>query len=364
MKKDAKIVLLLVSALLMTGAVAVYSSSAVHAYQRYGDSMYFFKRHVFFIFTGIVAALICMKARLRALSGNSRWILAAFLVLLFLVLIPGIGVASGGARRWIRVLGLGFQPSEGAKIALIIYIADFTSRKRHVLGNFAGGFLPPVAVTLLMASLVLAQPDMGTAVSIVFIGFLMLFCSGVKLRHIAAISAPVIPALILAVLMKPYRMRRVVTFLDPWSDRTGAGFQLVQSFIALGSGGIAGVGLGQSKQKLFYLPEAHTDFIFSIIGEETGFIGATLVLMTLTALIFYIFRIAMRIEERFSSSVVMGVGIMISFEVLVNVGVSTGLLPTKGLPLPFLSYGGSSMLFNLAAIGLILNMSRLSEKGA
>ena len=362
MKNDGKMVLLLASLLIMIGVVMIYSSSSVYAYQRYGDSMYLIKRYLLFLFVGFAAAILSMKIPPKAFSDNARWILFAFFVLLLFVLIPGVGVEAGGARRWMRIFGLGFQPSEGAKIAVILYLADFASRKRHVMKDLARGFLPPMGVVFVMALLVLAEPDMGTSVAILFIGFIMLFLAGVKIRHIAGTIVPVIPLMVMAVLFKPYRLKRVVVFLNPWSESSGAGFQLVQSFIALGSGGITGVGLGQSKQKLFYLPEAHTDFIFSIVGEELGFLGSASVIMLFAALIFFIFRIAMRIKNRFSSMAVMGIGVMMAFEVLVNIGVSSGMLPTKGLPLPFLSYGGSSLLFHVVAIAIVLNLSRQCEK--
>ena len=362
MKNDAKMVLLLVSLLIMTGVVMIYSSSSVYAYQRYGDSMHLIKRYLIFLFVGFSAAVFFMKVPAKAFSQNARWVLLAFLVLLLLVLIPGVGIEAGGARRWMRFFGMGFQPSEGVKIAMILYLADFTSRKRYIMEDLARGFIPAVGVIFITSLLVLAEPDMGTAVSILFIGFVMIFLSGAKIRHMIVTIIPVIPLMVLAVLLKPYRVKRVAVFLNPWNESAGAGFQLVQSFIALGSGGITGVGLGESKQKLFYLPEAHTDFIFSIIGEELGFLGAALVVTLFAALIFFIFRIGMRIKDRFASMVVMGVGVMMTFEVLVNIGVSTGLLPTKGLPLPFLSYGGSSLLFHIIAIAIVLNLSRQCEK--
>jgi len=360
-KNEAKMVLLLTSLLIMLGVVMIYSASAVYAYQRYADSMYLIKRHMVFLVLGMAAAFFVLKFPARAWAGNSKVILGIFLALLFLVLIPGIGVEAGGARRWMRIFGLGFQPSEGMKIAVILYLADFASRKRYMMNDLFRGFIPPVAVILVSAMLVLAEPDMGTSVAILFIGFTMLFLSGVKIKHIFGIVLPVVPLMVAAVLMKPYRLKRVAIFLDPWRESSGAGFQLVQSFIALGSGGMTGVGLGQSEQKLFFLPEAHTDFIFSIVGEELGFLGSASVIMLFAALIFFIFRIAGSIRDRFASLTVTGIGIMMAFEVSVNAGVSTGLLPTKGLPLPFLSYGGSSFLFHIIAVALVLNMSRQCE---
>ncbi|MFA6636068.1 MAG: putative lipid II flippase FtsW [Candidatus Omnitrophota bacterium] len=362
MKNDAKMVLLLTSLILMVGVVMIYSSSSVYAYQRYGDSMHLIKRHFLFLCIGFVSAIFFLKIHYRDLARSSKMILALFIVLLLLLLVPGVGVEAGGARRWMRIFGIGFQPSEGIKIAIIIYLADFASRKRYLMGDLVKGFIPPVSLILLSSGLILLQPDMGTSISVLFIGFVLLFISGVKLRHIAGTIVPVIPIMAAAIIWKPYRLRRIAVFLDPWRDSSGAGFQLVQSFIALGSGGVTGVGLGQSKQKLFYLPEAHTDFIFSIIGEELGFLGSVSLVAFFAALIFFIFRIGMRMNERFSSLVVMGIGVMVAFEVLVNMGVSTGLLPTKGLPLPFVSYGGSSLFFHLIAIAIVLNFSRQCEE--
>lgn len=362
MSRDAKIIFLTVSVLLMVGVVMIYSSSAVYAYQRYGDSMYFVKRHIVFLVLGLAAAVACMSIPPRMIANNSKAIMLLALAALVAVLVPGIGVQAGGARRWMRFFGFGFQPSEAAKLALIIYLADLTSRKKHITTDFRYGFLPPAGVIGLTSVLVLAEPDLGTSVVILFIGFILLFVSGVRLRHLGAVMLPVLPALGLAVAMKPYRMRRITVFLHPWQDRMGAGFQLIQSFIALGSGGLIGVGLGQSRQKLFYLPESHTDFIFSIIGEELGFLGTFSVLLVFTVLVWFSLRLAIKIKDEFASRVVMGISAMIAFEVIVNIGVSTGALPTKGLPLPFISYGGSSLLFHLAAVGLVLNMSRYAEK--
>ncbi|MFC1479894.1 putative lipid II flippase FtsW [Candidatus Omnitrophota bacterium] len=358
MNRDAKIILLVVSLLIMIGIVMMYSSSAVYAHGNYGDSMYFVKRHLVYLMAGLMIAILCMAVPVGKIADSARGVMVFFLVLLVVVLIPGIGREVAGARRWIRFFGVGFQPSEMAKIALIIYLADLCSRKRHLMQNLRYGFLPSFFIIGLTGGLVLMEPDMGTSVSIFFIGLVMLFVSGARLRHLALITMGILPALGLAVICAPYRLRRIMTFLNPWKDARGAGFQLIQSFIALGSGGLLGVGLGQSKQKLFYLPESHTDFIFSIIGEELGFLGSAAVLVLFAVLIWFSLRISFKLRDYFASRVVLGISVMIAFEVIVNIGVSTGVLPTKGLPLPFVSYGGSSLVSHLAATGLILNMAR------
>ena len=358
MSKDAKIVLLVLSLLVMVGIVMIYSSSAVYAYGKYGDSMYFVKRHLMYLALGLALAIFCMAVPAGRISENAKWIMLFSILLLVAVIIPGIGRQAGGARRWMRFAGFGFQPSEVSKLALIIYLADLTSRKKYLIRNFKYGFLPPLFIVGLIGGLVLLEPDMGTAVSILFIGFVMLFVGGVRLKHLAFIAMGLVPALSLAVITKSYRLRRILIFFDPWKDARGAGFQLIQSFIALGSGGILGVGLGQSKQKLFYLPEAHTDFIFSIIGEEMGFLGSASVLLLFAILIWFSLRLSFKLQDIFASRVVLGITVMIAFEVIVNIGVSLGALPTKGLPLPFISYGGTSLVCHLAAMGILFNMAR------
>ncbi len=361
MNRDAKIVFLVVSLLVMLGIVMIYSTSGVYAHGVYGDSMFFAKRHLLYLCVGIVAALACMIVPARSVQKNAGYILAGSIIILLAVLVPGIGTEAGGARRWMRFFGFGFQPSELAKFVIIIYLADFTSRKRYLMHDVRRGLLPATLVLIFTAGLVFLEPDMGTSIAIFFVGFIMLFISGVKLKHLGLMAASTIPVFFLAVATAPYRMRRIISFLDPWKDARGSGFQLVQSYLALGSGGLFGVGLGVSKQKLFYLPESHTDFIFAIIGEELGFLGTAATLLLFATLIWFSFRIAFKIKDVFFSRVAFGIASMIAFEVVVNIGVSTGSFPTKGLPLPFISYGGSSLVCHLAAVGLLLNISRSAE---
>lgn len=357
MNKDAKIILLAVSLLIMVGIVMIYSSSAVYAHGRYGDSMYFVERHLVYLVLGLAAAIVCMAVPVGKIADSARGIMIFFIILLIAVLIPGVGKEVGGARRWMHFFGFSIQPSEAAKLALIIYLADFTSRKRHLMHDLRYGFLPPLFITGLVGGLVLMEPDMGTSISILFIGFVMMFVAGARLKHLAFVAGGMLPVLCLAVICEPYRIRRILTFFNPWKDARGAGFQLIQSFIALGSGGLLGVGLGESRQKLFYLPAAHTDFVFSIVGEELGFLGAASILMLFAVLIWFSLRLSFKVREQFASRVILGISVMIAFEVIVNIGVSAGMLPTKGLPLPFISYGGSSLVAHLAAIGLIFNMA-------
>ncbi len=361
MNKDAKVVLVMSSLLVMVGTVMIYSSSAVYAFRKYDNSFYFVRQHLVHIFAGIVSAIICMALPIGKLQKHSKGIIIFFMFLLSIVLIPGIGNEIGGARRWFRFFGIGIQPSEMAKLALIIYLADYISRKKYLLQNFTFGLLPALSVIGAMGLLILLEPDMGTFVSVIFIGFVMLFAFGAKIKHLFFLFMGMLPLLYVAIRYEPYRFRRIIAFFDPWKDPKGTGFQLIQSFIALGSGGFSGVGLGESRQKLFFLPESHTDFIFSIIGEELGFIGASAIIVMFGILIWHIFRISLKINRDYSSLIVFGVGVLFAFEFLVNIGVSMGVLPTKGMPLPFISYGGSSLVCHFAAIGLVLSMAKEVE---
>jgi len=287
--------------------------------------------------------------------------MAFSIILLVLVLIPHIGREAAGARRWFRIGPINFQPSELAKIAILVYLADLLTRKEKVIRSFLYGYLPPVLALGFVLGLVLLEPDLGTAIAISAIGLLMLFVSGVRPLYIFASIMASIPALYILLFRVPYRRKRMMIFLNPWSDKRGAGFQIIQSFIALGSGGIFGVGLGQSRQKLFYLPASHTDFIFSIIGEELGFIGAASVVVLFILFVWEGMKITFRAEGQFERLLSMSLVCLIALEAIINIGVTAGVLPTKGLPLPFISYGGTSLVFHLTAVGLLLNIAKSSE---
>ena len=278
-----------------------------------------------------------------------------------LVLIPGISREVSGARRWFRFKFISFQPSELAGMAIIIYIADFISRKDKVIKTFLRGFLPPVCVLGLCTLLILLQPDLGTALAIGVVVFIVLFVSGVRVSYLLSIILVSLPILYILIFSVPYRKMRILSFLNPWLDPKGSGFQIIQSQIALGSGGIFGVGLGHSKQKLFYLPAAHTDFIFSIIGEELGLIGTLGVIILFMIFIQQGLKIIKHASDKFGYFLSLGLVSMISLKAIINVSTSCGLLPTKGLPLPFISYGGSSLIFDMLSLGLLLNIGRTGE---
>lgn len=344
--------------LIAIGIVMIYSASAIYANETLGDSTYFLKRHLVYVFAGLALAAFVSALDLENLRRHSKRILICLLVLMVLVLIPHIGVTSNGARRWFRILGFSLQPSEFLKIALILYLADFLERRRETLSDLRHTVMPALVVLGLCSGLVLKQPDLGTAVTLAMIAFLLFFSAGFKLRHMAAMVLAALPALAYAMLAKPYRRRRILAFFHPWDDPRGVSYQIIQSFLAIGSGGLFGVGLGRSQQKLFYLPQSHTDFIFSIIGEELGFVGTVAVLLVFAVFIFSGMVVVFRSKNLYSQLVSLGLVGLIGLEVVINIGVTLGALPTKGLSLPFISYGGSALLANMMALGLLWNISR------
>jgi cell division protein FtsW len=302
-----------------------------------------------------------MSIDYRKFRRFAKPLLIFSLFLLVLVLIPGISREVSGARRWFRYKFISFQPSELAGMAIIIYIADFISRKDKVIKTFLKGFLPPLCVLGLCTLLILLQPDLGTALAIGVVVFIVLLVSGVRAWYLLSIILVSLPILYILIFSVPYRKMRILSFLNPWLDPKGSGFQIIQSQIALGSGGIFGVGLGHSKQKLFYLPAAHTDFIFSIIGEELGLIGTLGVIILFMIFIQQGLKTIKHASDKFGYFLSLGLVSMISLKAIINVGVSCGLLPTKGLPLPFISYGGSSLIFDMVSLGLLLNIARTGE---
>ena len=276
-------------------------------------------------------------------------------------MIPGIGREVSGARRWFRFRILSFQPSELANLAVIIYVSDFIARKGDVIKQFIKGFIPPMMVIGFTSLLILAQPDLGTTLSLGVVVFVMLFIAGVRASYLLSIILAGLPALYLLIFRVPYRRTRILAFLNPWLDPKGSGFQIIQSQISLGSGGIFGVGLGHSKQKLFYLPAAHTDFIFSIIGEELGLLGTIGVILLFIVFIWQGIKIIKNAPDRFGYFLALGLVMMITLKAAINIGVSCGMLPTKGLPLPFISYGGSSFIFDMVSVGILMNIARQGE---
>lgn len=347
--------------LICLGIVMIYSTTGIYALKELGDGTYFLNRHLLFLFLGLVATFFCMLIDYRVLRKFAKPLLLLAIFLLALVLIPHIGKASFGAQRWFKMGPFAFQPSEFACLVVLIYTADFLARKQNKIGSFREGFLPLLLILGTVSLLILKEPDFGNTLLIASIMVTMMFLAGARLSHLASLVVAALPVLVYLVIKSPYRMARILSFLDPWQDTQGAGFQLTQSQIALGSGGFFGVGLGKSMQKLFYLPAAHTDFILSIVGEELGLLGTLAVIILFIVFIWQGARIAKRTTDPFGYYLAVGIVMMISLQALVNIGVSIGAFPTKGLPLPFVSYGGSDLIFNMMAVGLLLNISRTQD---
>lgn len=351
------VLLLMVVALTSFGIVMIYSASSVMAAKNYHDSAYFLKRQTLFAVVGFVGVWVAMRVDYQVWRRWAVPLLLLSLVLLVLVLIPGIGGKVKGASRWIKLPGFNFQPSEFTKIALIMYMAYSIDKKQDRIRSLTAGFLPYIVVLMLLLGLLLKQPDMGSALTLAAVTITMLFAAGTRLVFILGTAMVATPFLVYLVAHSAYRLKRIKAFLNPELDPTGIGWQITQSKYAFGAGGFLGQGLGEGKQKLFYLPEAHTDFILSVVGEELGYIGVLVIIGMFFILVQRAMRIAMAAQDTFGRFLALGIAVLFAIEAVVNMGVVTGLLPTKGLALPFLSYGGSSLLISLFAVGILLNIS-------
>ena len=354
--------LIVVLMLLAYGLIMVFSASSASAHYLYNDAFYFIKRQFLWALVGLVAMFVTSRINYKLYYKFALPILLIAVVLLILVKIPGIGQVRNGARRWLGFGQMTFQPSEIAKYALIIFLAKSLPQNQDLLKSFWSGFIPYLAVIGVVAGLVLIEPHMSGTMIILFIGVLMLFLAGAKVWHFILLSMPAVAAVGAMIAISPYRMKRFLTFLDPFSDILGDSWQVVQSLYAIGSGGLFGLGLGQSRQKFLYLPEPQNDFIFSIICEELGFFGALLVVVLFVILIWKGIKIAMHAPDAFSGMLVGGITALIGIQVLMNIAVVTSSMPATGIPLPFFSYGGTSLLFILLGMGVILNVSRYIEK--
>jgi cell division protein FtsW len=362
MARTVRINLFTISVILLcVGVVMIYSASSIYAWERYKDGFFFLKRHLVFIAIGMVLTFLTMAMDYKKLKEYSKPLLVISFILLVLVLIPGIGREVSGARRWFRFKFISFQPSEMAVMAVIIYVADFIARKGQLIREFLRGFMPPIFVLGCCSVLILAQPDLGTTIALGTVILIMLFVAGVRNGYLLSLMLSGLPALYLLIFSVPYRRTRILAFLNPWLDPKGSGFQIIQSQVALGSGGLFGLGLGHSRQKLFYLPAAHTDFIFSIIGEELGLLGTLGIILLFMLFLQQGLKIVKNASDKFGYFLSLGLVLMLSFRAVINIGVSCGLLPTKGLPLPFISYGGSSLLFDMVSVGILINIARSGE---
>jgi cell division protein FtsW len=349
--------IVIVLALLGFGLIMVFSASTVVSAELYGSQTWIFTRQLLLVILGLVTLMVSMKIDYHFYERRSVIYLLltlSLLLLVFLLVVPG----SSGVQRWIRFGPANFQPSELAKLAVILFSSFYLATRKEELHSFKRGVLPYLAVVGTVVFLVLIEPDLGTAASIALTASFLLFLGGVRYRYLLGLLLAVIPALYFLVVLVPYRLNRILAFLYPERDPYGIGYQIRQSLIAVGSGGWSGLGYAQGKQKLFFLPEPHTDFIYAVVGEEFGFLGCLTVLVLFGLLFWRGTRIAVRAESAFGTYLGLGIACMIVFQAYVNMSMVISLLPTKGLPLPFISMGGSSMIMTMAAVGILLNISR------
>lgn len=344
------------------GLVFIYSSSSIYAFERLGSSDYYLKKQLIGLVLGGVALLIIRFLPLSFIKRLSPWVFCAMMALTVLTFIPGIGQSIHGSHRWISIAGFGFQPSEALKMSFVVYLAYLLAKKQYRVTSFTQGYLPLMSIVGITSLLLLKQPDFGQAVTLCITAFLLFFVAQCQTKHLLFTLGSIAPLLSFLIYMKPYRIRRVLTFLNPWDDPHGSGFQIIQSLIAIGSGNVTGVGIAQSKQKFFYLPMQHTDFIFSIIAEEMGFVGSFLLITLFILFLYSGLKIASTLRDPFSYYVTTGYVLLITIQTILNICVASGLLPTKGLALPFISYGNSGLLCNIAMIGLIINCVYSNEE--
>ncbi len=348
--------------LVSIGVVMVFSSSSVRALQDYGDPYYFLKRQLVWAAIGVLAMAVTSGIDYWHYRGLVKPALIINMILLVLVLIPGIGRLSHGARRWIAIGSQGFNPAELMKLTWVMYLGTGLSKGKERIKMFFRGLAPYLVLTGIIFGLILKEPDLGTALSIAGTTFVILFTAGAAVFHLFGLASLAIPVFLWAALSAEYRKKRLFAFLDPWSDPSGSGYHIIQALYALGSGGLFGAGLGGSKQKMLYLPEAHTDFIFAVIGEEIGFIGAALVLFFFFLFAWRGYRVAMTAPDSLGCLLATGITTMITLQALINISVVTASMPITGIPLPFVSFGGSSLLLTMASVGVLLNISRYSQE--
>jgi len=340
------------------GLVMVYSSSAVMSFSRYGSDTIFLKRQALYLLIGVIALYVGANVDYRRYNKFAYPLLGLSFLMLVLVLIPGVGSKVAGARRWFRIAGVSFQPAEFAKFALAVFLSVSAVKKGSKIGSFSVGFLPHILVSGAMVTLVLAQPDLGTSILLMGITFVVLFIAGTRLLYIIIASLAMAPIAWWAIVGTQWRFQRMVAFFEPEAHKTGAGYQIYESLITLGSGGWTGLGLGEGKQKLLFLPESHTDFILPVIGQELGFIGVAAVIVLIGVILWRGTRISLKARDMFGTYLGFAIVGLLVMEALVNMAVVMAVMPTKGLTLPLVSYGGSSLVVTLFSLGVLLNISK------
>jgi cell division protein FtsW len=364
-QKDVQGIIIPVILLAGIGVLMVFSSSVFISRAKDGTSFYYLVKHFFNLAIGCGIFIILSRIDYRKFRIFVKPLLVLSFILLILVFIPNIGASAGEGsevRRWINLRLLMFQPSELVKISIVFFLADYITTYSHRMKELRYGVAIPLAVMAFFQVIILLQPDFGAVMSIGVLVLTLLFIGGIKWRYALGIVGVALPVVVLLIFSAPYRLVRLLCFLNPWEKAQECGYQLVQSFLAFGRGGLTGVGFGDSKQKLFFLPEAHNDFIFSLIGEEAGLLGAVIVLGIFLYLLVKLFQVAILTHDSFGYYLAFGLTVMIISQALINFAVTIGLMPTKGLPLPFISYGGSALVINMAAVGILVNIARRQEE--
>jgi len=357
-EKRLDIIVLLVTLILVTiGTVMIYSSSSILAMKKFNDGQFFLKKQIFFVFLGLGIMVLMTKIPYSALKIFAYPGICLSIILLTVILIPHAGIKAGGATRWLKLGFFSFQVTEMVKVSIVLFLAYFLTKKSSHITDFKRTVLIPLIIIMIIVGLILLEPDFGTAVIITIIMMLMFYLSGCRVLHLAGIMAIFAPVGIWLIFHKSYRVARLMSFLDPWKDPQHSGFQIIQSLISFGSGGPFGVGIGDGMQKLFYLPEPHTDFILSIIAEESGFIGVLIVIFLFAILIVRGFMISFKAPDLFGTLLAAGLTMIIALEASINIAGVMGLIPLKGLALPFVSYGGTSLIMSLTTVGILLNIS-------
>jgi len=338
------------------GIVMIYSASSALAMKKFGTDYYFLKKQIVSGALGITLLIVCRHVPYRLYGVLAYPLLGVALVALLALKLSPLAYTAGGSTRWLHLGPLTFQPSELARFAMVIYLAYSLSKKQEMIRDFSIGFVPHVVVLTVLSGLILLEPDFGSVAILAAVTWIMLFVGGVRLLHLSAALLVLLPAGYFLMMNASYRLKRIMTFLDPWQYSSDQGYQIVHSLMAFGTGGIWGTGIGKGYQKLFYLPEPHTDFIFSVIGEELGLVGVVIILGLYVLVLYRGIRIARGAGDTFGTLMAIGLISAIGLQVCVNMGVALGLLPTKGLPLPFLSYGGTSLLLSMASVGILMNI--------
>lgn len=360
MKKRSVEILLVVSVILISifGIIMIYSASSIWAEYKYNDPLKYVKNQALFFIIGLILMFLVSKINYKFYLKKSNILLIGCIILLILVLIPGVGMVRNGSRSWFGIGSFGIQPSEFTKLALIIFTSKYLMNNEKNMKNIKKGVLPILCVLIFVFGLIMLQPDFGTGMIIVISIIGLLFVGGVSMKFFIGLGIIGVLGITGLIIIAPYRLARILSFLNPWSDPLGSGFQIIQSLYAIGPGGLFGFGFLNSRQKHFYLPEPQTDFIFSIISEEFGFLGIVIVVTLFLIIIITGFKISKNCKDLFGKYLSFGIMFQLSFQALLNLMVVVGLIPVTGVTLPFLSYGGSSLLITLCSIGVILNISR------